>query len=130
MNTDACVSDPRRMESSTSDIRIRIIEDTCPPPASNLPRHVQKVSGAAIASREKRFYICRELQVGSTVGGGTSMGTSCRRPKGGILSTLALNGLSYRGPTAIEPEIALLMASLAKASHPPPLFSIFYVTCV
>lgn len=105
-----------RTESSTSDIRVRIIEDTCPSPAGNLPRHVQLRSGAAGARRENGFYICRELQVGAAVGGGTVIGTRCRRPIRGVLSALALNARRSRGPTAIEPEMALVMANLAKAS--------------
>ncbi|CAM9897163.1 unnamed protein product, partial [Laminaria digitata] len=105
-----------RTEPSASDVRIRIIEDACPPPAGNLPRHVQKISRAAAGPKcESRFYICRELQVGAATGGGTAMGTSCRRPVRGVLSALALNTRRCRGPTAIEPEVALVMANLAKA---------------
>ena len=44
------------------------------------------------------------------------MGTSCRRPIRGVLSALALNTRRCRGRTAIEPEVALVMANLAKAS--------------
>lgn len=77
-----------RTESLNSNIRIRIIEDTCPPPAGNLPQDARKRAEAAAAAapvsgrREKRFYICRELQVGAAVGaGGTVLAAACgRRP--------------------------------------------------
>lgn len=78
-----------RTESLNSDIRIRIIEDACPPPAGNLPQDVRKRAEAAAAAaapasarREKMFYICRELQIGAAVGaGGTVLATACgRRP--------------------------------------------------
>eukprot|EP00752_Nemacystus_decipiens_P005917 g5347.t1 len=111
-----------RTESLNSDIRIRIIEDLCPPPAGNLPKDVREraeakaVVAPASARREKRFYICRELQVGAAVGaGGTVLATACgRRPIRGVLGELALNQRRCRGPTAIEPEVALVMANLAK----------------
>lgn len=72
-----------RTESLNSDIRIRIIEDCCPPPAGNLPQDVRKRAEAAAATRrENMFYICRELQVGAAVtAGGTVLATACgRRP--------------------------------------------------
>ncbi|CAM9394937.1 unnamed protein product, partial [Hapterophycus canaliculatus] len=105
----------RRIESLDSDIRMRIIEDTCPPTARNLPRDVQRSAGAA-TTREKRFYICRELQTGAAVGkGGTTIATACgRRPIRGVLGVLALKRRLCRGPTAIEPEVALVMANFAK----------------
>ncbi|CAM9695881.1 unnamed protein product, partial [Ectocarpus sp. 13 AM-2016] len=108
-----------RTESVNSDIRVRIIEDICPPPAENLPRDVREHAEAAAAARRRRdntFYICRELQLGAAVGvGGTVMATGCgRRPIRGILGALALNRRRCRGPTAIEPEVALIMANLAK----------------
>lgn len=66
-------------------------------------------------SRENRFYICRELQVGAAVReGGTAMSMSCRRPVRGVLGALALNLRRCCGPTAIEPEVAIVMANLAK----------------
>eukprot|EP00903_Cladosiphon_okamuranus_P011379 g10724.t2 len=115
-----------RTESLNSDIRIRIIEDACPSPAENLPQDVRRRAAAEAAAaaaaapasgrREKRFYICRELQVGAAVGaGGTVLATACgRRPIRGVLGVLALNRRRCRGPTAIEPEVALVMANLAK----------------
>lgn len=107
-----------RIESVNSDIRVRIIEDLCPPPAENLPRHVRERAEASAAARRRRentFYICRELQLGAAVGmGGTVMATGCgRRPIRGVLGALALNRRRCRGPTAIEPEVALIMANLA-----------------
>lgn len=109
-----------RTELLNSDMRIRIIEDICPPPAGNLPPDVRKrVEAAAAAAgdrRENRFYICRELQLGAAVSeGGTTMSTSCgRRPVRGVLGALALNLRRCCGPTAIEPEVAIVMANLAK----------------
>lgn len=102
--------------SHDSEVRIRIIEDTCPPPPRNLPQHMKKRPLKAVAGGEKCFYICRELQVGPAVGSGEEMGMTLRRPIRGILGTLALNRRQCRGATAIEPEIALLMANLAKVS--------------
>lgn len=111
-----------RTESVNSDIRVRIIEDLCPPPAENLPRDVRERAEAAVVAgrrREKTFYICRELQLGAAVGvGGTVMATGCgRRPIRGVLGALALNRRRCRGPTAIEPEVALIMANLAKVGE-------------
>lgn len=104
-----------RIESLDSDIRIRIIEDTCPLTARNLPKDIQR-SAEVAPKREKRFYICRELQIGAAVGeGGTTIATGCgRRPIRGVLGALALKRRMCRGATVIEPEVALVMANLAK----------------
>lgn len=83
-----------------------------------MPKYVRIPSWAAGATRESRFYICREIQAGAAVGRGVAMGMTCRRPVRGVLSTLALNKRRSRGPTAIEPEVALVMANLAKVSNP------------
>lgn len=42
------------------------------------------------------------------------MSMSCRRPIRGVLGALALNLRRCCGPTAIEPELAIVMANLAK----------------
>ncbi|CAM9113092.1 unnamed protein product [Scytosiphon promiscuus] len=118
-----------RIESLDSDVRIRIIEDTCPPAARNLPEDVRIVE--ATAKRERRFYICRELQVGAAVGkGGTAIATGCgRRPIRGVLGTLALKQRRCRGPTAIEPEVALVMANLAKVRPESKVLDPFCGSC-
>ncbi|CAM9997330.1 unnamed protein product [Ectocarpus fasciculatus] len=123
-----------RTESVHSDIRVRIIEDLCPPPAENLPRDVRERAQAATVAgrrREKAFYICRELQLGAAVGvGGTVMATGCgRRPIRGVLGALALNRRKCLGPTAIEPEVALIMANLAKVRSGSRVLDPFCGSC-
>lgn len=117
-------------------MRVHVIEDLCPPPRStffaangrrrsNKPskqgRDIDGISNrgeatAAKPPREKQFYICRVLQMGPAVGARAVIGMTTRRPKSGILKLLALNDRKGKGATAIEPEVALLMANLAKAS--------------
>ncbi|CAN0116693.1 unnamed protein product [Ectocarpus fasciculatus] len=121
-------------ESVSSDIRVRIIEDLCPTPAENLPIDARERAQAATVvgrRREKAFYICRELQLGAAVGvGRTVMTAGCgRRPIRGVLGALALNRRRRRGPTAIEPEVALIMANLAKVRSSSRVLDPFCGSC-
>lgn len=113
-------------------MRVHIIEDICPPAMptffaangrkrSKRGRDIDGISylegtTAAKPPREKQFYICRVLQMGPAVGARAVIGMTARRPKSGILKLLALNDRKGKGATAIEPEVALLMVNLAKAS--------------
>lgn len=118
-----------RTDPSISRVKVRVIEDLCPPPPPPFfatGRRLEKWGPAVDTSyreteeqpkREKQFYICRVLQMGPAVGGRAEIGITSRRPKSGVLKTMALDGRKCKGKTAIEPEVALIMANLAKASE-------------
>lgn len=113
---------------SNSDMRIHVIEDLCPPPlppffAATGRKRSKRERGIDTSyrepvqrPRESQLYICRVLQMGPAVGLRAVLGRTWRRPRSGILNALALNGRKCKGATLIEPEVALVMANLAKAS--------------
>ncbi|CAM9847800.1 unnamed protein product, partial [Phaeothamnion confervicola] len=61
----------------------------------------------------------RQLALGPAVGGQGVMSTTARRPRAGWLRRYALSSRPFLAATAMEPELAFLMANLARPPPPP-----------
>lgn len=67
-----------------------------------------------------RLLLCRRLAKGPAVGWGYTYAETPRRPRAGVLKLLAQERLvqqAFQTPTAMEPEIALAMATLARVGE-------------
>lgn len=72
---------------------------------------------ADTSTSSHRLLLCRRLAKGLAVGQGYAYAETPRRPRAGVLKLLTQHCLAQQAvqtPTAMEPEIALVMASLAR----------------
>ncbi|CAM9189473.1 unnamed protein product [Discosporangium mesarthrocarpum] len=126
------------------NIHIVLLEDLCPPPPSpsqgwgGQPQRKDQphppsyhVGGKCLKPTmlQRQYFICRTIRMGPAVGGRGVLGSTLRRPKSGVLKLLALHNRRCKGPTAIEPEVALVMANLAKVRQGSLVLDPFCGSC-
>jgi tRNA (guanine10-N2)-methyltransferase len=64
-------------------------------------------------TQHTQVYLCRQLAAGLAAGSGPAISSTARRPQSGVLKTFALRTRPYTTATALEPELAFVMANLA-----------------
>ncbi|CAM9132315.1 unnamed protein product [Choristocarpus tenellus] len=130
----------QRDRHANSERHLLLVEDLCPSSPSLASQDwarsrgekvLRKSEGSSQSNRncQKQYFICRVLQMGPVVGGRKVLGMTYRRPRSGVLKTLALSGRECRGPTAIEAEISLIMANLARVQPGSLVYDPFCGSC-
>jgi len=65
----------------------------------------------------RRTWFGRTIAQGLAAGGESLLGYKPRRPRAGLLKHFRLSLLRFKSRTAMEPELGLLMSSLAGVGH-------------